>query len=351
MLKVADIYKTYEGTPLLEGVSFSARTGETVCLLGSSGSGKTTLLRIIAGLEAAEKGAVYWGGEDLSATPVHQRHFSLMFQDYALFPHLSVAENIAFGLKMAGMDAKTSASRVKQLLSQMNLEGFEKRRVTELSGGEQQRVALARSLAPNPRLLMLDEPLGALDRALREQLMEELRILLHRSGLPAVYVTHDQREAFSVADRIILLHQGHIVQDGTPNEVYAHPASLWAAHFLGMNNTLPAEVISTRPGLLQTPAVLFHVPDLTVGITPGMQVTVVLRPDAAILNEAEDGEGCFQVRVDDVIYYGDVYSCQFSTVKGQHRLQFLLKKPPQIGAMPWIKINMDGILVYHENNS
>ena len=172
MLEIRDIWKSYEGQPLLNGVSFSLEAGETVCLLGRSGSGKSTLLRIIAGLETAERGQVLWQGQDLSAVPVHLRQFGLMFQDYALFPHRDVAENVGFGLRMQGLSKAEISLRVAEALEQVNLAAFAKRRVTDLSGGEQQRVALARALAPRPRLLMLDEPLGALDRALREQLSD-----------------------------------------------------------------------------------------------------------------------------------------------------------------------------------
>ncbi len=192
MLTVENIYKTYEDQPLLKGVSFTVGAHESVCLLGASGSGKSTLLRIIAGLESAESGRILWQSQDLKPVPVHRRQFGLMFQDYALFPHRTVAENVAFGLRMQNLPRPEITNRVAEALDQVNLGSFSGRRVTDLSGGEQQRVALARALAPRPRLLMLDEPLGALDRALREQVMEGLRRLLHATGIPAVYVTHDQ---------------------------------------------------------------------------------------------------------------------------------------------------------------
>lgn len=238
MLEVQNIHKTYEGQPLLRGISFSVAEGETVCLLGASGSGKSTLLRIVAGLEAAESGRILWGGADISAMAAHRRNFGLMFQDYGLFPHLSVAENVAFGLKMKKLPAREIWERVAAVLGMVNMQGFEHRRVTDLSGGEQQRVALARALAPRPRLMMFDEPLGALDRALRDRLLGELRGILHRTRVPAIYVTHDQEEAFTIADRIILLHDGEIVQQGAPEAVYAHPKSAWVARFLGLGNVV-----------------------------------------------------------------------------------------------------------------
>ena len=238
MLGLIDIHKTYETQPLLSGISFSVEAGETVCLLGASGSGKSTLLRIISGLEQSESGQVLWNGADLASVPTHERNFGLVFQDYALFPHLSVTENVAFGLKMQNLPQDEIKLRVTASLEQVNLSGFAHRQVTDLSGGEQQRVALARALAPHPRLLMFDEPLGALDRALRDHLLDELRGILHASGVPAIYVTHDQEEAFAIADRIVLLHDGQIVQEGAPVDVFAHPASGWVANFLGLGNVI-----------------------------------------------------------------------------------------------------------------
>ena len=236
MLALKNIHKSYEGKPLLKAISFDVAHGETLCLLGPSGSGKSTLLRIISGLENAEVGDVYWDGESLAGVPSHERNFGLIFQDYALFPHLNVFENVAFGLKMQKIPKVAIQQRIAETLKQVHLTGFDSRRVTELSGGEQQRVALARALAPRPRLLMFDEPLGALDRRLREYLIVEIREILRESGMPAIYVTHDQAEAFALADRVMLLNDGEIVQSGSPEEIMDQPASAWVAEFLGVKN-------------------------------------------------------------------------------------------------------------------
>src|SRR5512135_216069 len=229
MLDVVSITKSYEGKPLLRGISFTVGQDETVCLLGPSGSGKSTLLLIIAGLETPESGEVRWDGQNLASVPAHLRDFGLVFQDYALFPHLDVFDNIAFGLRMKHGSEDEVQARVHEVLDLVNLPGFEKRRVTELSGGEQQRVALARALAPRPRLLMFDEPLGALDRALREELLGQLRRILRETGLPALYVTHDQDEAFRIGDRLLLLHEGQIIREGSVPQVWADPRSAWVA--------------------------------------------------------------------------------------------------------------------------
>ena len=301
MLEVQNITKSYEGQPLLRGVSLKVGPGETVCLLGRSGSGKSTLLRIIAGLESAEGGQVLWEGADMRDVPVHRRNFGLMFQDYALFPHRNVAENVAFGLRMQGVPRAEIDLRVAEALEKVNLGRFARRRVTDLSGGEQQRVALARALAPRPRLLMLDEPLGALDRALREQLGDELRRVLHHTGIPAIYVTHDQEEAFAIADRLILLHEGRIEQDGTPAQVFTRPVSAWAAAFLGQTNLVQGEVLGREPMRVRTP-----LGDLQSacgdGPAAGGRITLLLRASSARLG----GEvNLIRGQVEDAVFRGE----------------------------------------------
>lgn len=274
---------------MLRDVSFSVEPGEIVCLLGPSGCGKTTLLRIIAGLEKADAGSVTYDGQDLAQVPVYRRGFGLMFQDFALFPHKNVAENVAFGLYMTGASAARPSSvaiqaRVHEVLALVNLAGYEKRRVYELSGGEQQRVALARSLAPHPRLLMLDEPLGSLDRTLREELMTELRRILKQVSVTALYVTHDQQEAFAIADRVIILNAGRVEQVGTPLAVYRRPASRFVAHFLGMHNLLAGQVLSNDTAtVVATSLGALHCADQDQALEPGEAVTVLLRPDAGSL--------------------------------------------------------------------
>ena len=242
MLEVRNIFKAYEGKLILKDISFSVGAGETVCLLGASGSGKSTLLRIIAGLESPDSGLISFNGLDLANTAAHLRDFGLVFQDYALFPHLNVYDNIAFGLKMRRVAQDQISQRVVNALELVNLSGFDNRQVTDLSGGEQQRVALARALAPRPRLLMFDEPLGALDRTLREDLLNELRSILHQTNIPAIYVTHDQEEAFTLADRLLILYDGKIIRDGAPAEVWARPESAFVARFLGLGNVIAGEV-------------------------------------------------------------------------------------------------------------
>lgn len=295
LLKVSHVSKSYPGLPVLKEASFAVAQGEIACLLGPSGCGKTTLLRIVAGLEAPDTGTVTWDGQDLAGVPVHRRNFGFMFQDYALFPHKDVAANVAFGLRMAGWRPAEITTRVRETLALVALSGYEHRRVTDLSGGEQQRVALARSLAPRPRLLMLDEPLGALDRALREQLMNELRAILKRVGVTALYVTHDQEEAFAVADRVLIMRArpeagvgGWIEQDAPPAEVYRHPATAYVAAFLGFKNLMAGTVVAveTSSVTVETPLGILAAADAPGRFASGQRVTVLIRPEAADVRPA-----------------------------------------------------------------
>lgn len=232
MLQVDSVTVAFDGVPALNGASLEVGEDEAVALLGPSGSGKSTLLRVIAGLQTPQSGRVAWRGRDLSGMAVHKRRFGLMFQSAALFPHLSVAQNVGFGLEMAGMPRPEIEAKVNDALHWVGLEGFGSRSTEGLSGGEQQRVALARTLAPEPELVMLDEPLGSLDRNLRERLAGDIRRILTDRGVPALVVTHDRDEAAVMADRIALMRAGRIVQTGTLHQLVTDPADDWVAGFL-----------------------------------------------------------------------------------------------------------------------
>ncbi len=284
VLQVNHLQKSF-AAPVLDDVSFEVNQGEIVCLLGPSGCGKTTLLRMIAGLETADKGDVIFDGHAVRTVPVHQRGFGFMFQDFALFPHKNVWDNVIFGLRMQALSAAEIQQRGQAALATVGLAGFEQRDVHQLSGGEKQRVALARSLAPQPKLLMLDEPLGALDRQLREELMIEVRRILKRARLTAIYVTHDQAEAFAVADRVVIMNAGRIEQIGTPVEVYARPASEFVARFLGLPNLIDGTVISRAANVVVIRSALGHLHATTErAFKPDQAVTLLVRPDAATLD-------------------------------------------------------------------
>jgi len=266
MLELHAITRQFDGVFVLQGVNLTIMPGEILCLLGASGCGKTTLLRIIAGLESCNSGDIWLDGVSVKLTPPHQRGVGLMFQDFALFPHMNVLDNVAFGLKMQRVPRAEREARAREILAVVGLSGFEKRDVSQLSGGEKQRVALARSLAPNPRLLMLDEPLGSLDAALRERLVVELRDIIQRLGLTAIYVTHDQQEAFAIADRVAVMNVGKIEQVANPQELYQQPKTVFVAQFLGMNNIVPASWVARYLNhRVQTPFVLLHPDHIKLG--------------------------------------------------------------------------------------
>lgn len=335
MLKIQHIFKGYDGKPILQDVSFLVEVGETVCLLGASGSGKSTLLRIIAGLEDADSGSISFDGRDLSSTPAHLRDFGLVFQDYALFPHLNVSENVAFGLKMRRLPQNEVAERVANSLEMVNLRGFENRQVTDLSGGEQQRVALARVLATRPRLLMFDEPLGALDRTLREDLLNELRSILHQTNIPAIYVTHDQEEAFAMADRILILHGGEIVREGTPADVWANPESAFVARFLGLGNVFEGEV---REKLDKKWGVESAFGGFDIACEhehrKGDHVHLLVRP-----HSVGKGSNIVQGIVSDVIFQQDRFKLTLD-----NGLYFYLPSPPKVGERIQVSVKVECLL-------
>ncbi|MDW8338949.1 MAG: ABC transporter ATP-binding protein [Thermoleophilia bacterium] len=254
MLRVEHVSVSFGERRALDDVSLEVARGEIVTVLGPSGSGKTTLLRVIAGLERPDRGRVLLEGVDLAGVPPHRRGVGLVFQDHALFPHRDVWGNVVFGLRMQGASEEEIARRGRELLALVGLEGFERRSVATLSGGEQQRVALARALAPQPRVLLLDEPLGSLDRALRDRLLEDLADLFERLRLTALYVTHDQAEAFALGDRVAILREGRLAQVGTPDEIWTRPADADVARFLGLGNLrghalIRPEAVRVRPAV------------------------------------------------------------------------------------------------------
>ncbi|GEM47676.1 ABC transporter ATP-binding protein [Deinococcus cellulosilyticus] len=236
MLQVRTVSKQYGQTLALSKVSFNMQDGETLAILGPSGCGKSTLLRVLAGLEHPDQGDVLWDDQEITHLPPEKRLFSLVFQDYALFPHLNVLANVMFGLIERKTPRKQAGQVALDWLEKVNLQGLERRRVTELSGGQQQRVAVARALAVNPRLLLLDEPFSNLDQQLREEVQNELLATLRETRSSTILVTHDQQEAFKLASRVIVMREGKIEQVGTPSDLYHHPESRWVANFLGHDN-------------------------------------------------------------------------------------------------------------------
>ncbi|MDZ7708195.1 MAG: ABC transporter ATP-binding protein [Trueperaceae bacterium] len=239
-LELSGVVRRYGEVRAVDGVDLIVPPGRTLALLGPSGCGKSTLLRVVAGLEPPDAGTLRMDGRDLAGVPPQRRGIGMVFQDYALFPHLTVKDNVAFGLVERGWPVAEREARVTELLDAVDLTGLERRRPHELSGGQQQRVALARALAPRPALLLLDEPLSNLDRTLRDELTDELAELLSELDVQAIHVTHDQNEAFALADRVAVMHAGRIVQEGTPDELLDAPRNAWMARFLGLRELIPA---------------------------------------------------------------------------------------------------------------
>lgn len=298
-LALHKVSKSFANRRILENLTFDVGEGEIIALLGPSGCGKSTTLALIAGLIEPDHGEITWRGKSLRGIPPHRRNFGLMFQDLALFPHLNLFENVAFGLRLRGLPFAKIQQRVSEVLELVNLRGLEGRDVASLSGGEMQRVALARSLAPQPQLLMLDEPLASLDRTLKDRLAMELRQILRQTNQTAIYVTHDQEEAFMVADRIILLNGGRIEQIGTPPEIYRQPASPFVAEFLGMKNFIAAEIIREQgESWLSLPFARIRFPHQQEG-----KGWVLIRPEGARLNGEE--EFTLQGRVLQKFFRGD----------------------------------------------
>jgi ABC-type Fe3+/spermidine/putrescine transport system ATPase subunit len=335
MLTARNLKLSFDGKPLIENVSFQISEGETLALLGPSGSGKTTLLRIIAGLEQAESGEVYWDNLSLQEIPPDNRNFGLVFQDYALFPHLDVAGNIGFGLRTRGVAHADVNRTVSDILRLINLSGWERRRVNSLSGGEQQRVALGRALATQPRLLMLDEPLSALDRMLREELIVEIGRILRHSRVPAIYVTHDQEEAFSIATRVAILHEGRILQEGTPAEITAHPATGWIAEFLGLGTVVCGRVVKKRPLVVKTILGQFSFPERRASPAVGRTVRVLVRPEEGVLRRTNPHDPAWKSATVKNIRTRGIWDRLFLSISEDLTVTCDVKRPVPIGTNVW----------------
>ncbi len=307
-LRVERLTKRFGEVAAVDDVSISIRKGEIFALLGSSGCGKSTLLRMLAGFETSSSGAIYLEGREISALRPFERPINMMFQSYALFPHLSVWENVAFGLKRHGQARERIEAQVDRMLALVQLKAYAQRKPHQLSGGQQQRVALARSLALEPRLLLLDEPLGALDRKLRAQTQFELHSIIKSVGVTCVLVTHDQEEAMTMADRIAVMSAGRFVQVGAPREIYETPANRFVADFIGTVNLFDGILVEDEADhcVIETPAGRFYVGHGITGVK-GQRLSVALRPEkiemATEPPERTDAN-CLQGRVIESAYFG-----------------------------------------------
>lgn len=307
-VELHNVTKRFGDVVAVDDVSLQISDGEFFSLLGPSGCGKTTTLRMIAGFENPTQGEIYIQGELMGLTPPFERNTNMVFQDYALFPHMSVAKNVGFGLEMKKVPKKEIAQRVEEALELVRLPGFEKRRPDQLSGGQQQRVALARALINRPGVLLLDEPLGSLDLKLRKEMQLELKGLQHRLGITFVYVTHDQEEALTMSDRIAVMDQGKVLQIGTPTEIYERPTGRFVADFIGETNFLEG-IVSKQDGTYVMVDVAGMAPVLAESaeeFAPGKRVTVAVRPEKITIRKEEPGRenNWCQGTIESVVYIG-----------------------------------------------
>ncbi|MGQ7804113.1 putrescine ABC transporter ATP-binding subunit PotG [Hafnia alvei] len=322
LLEIRNLSKTFDGQLAVDDVNLTIYKGEIFALLGASGCGKSTLLRMLAGFEMPTSGQIVLDGQDLAHVPPYQRPINMMFQSYALFPHMSVEQNIAFGLKQDRLSRGEISQRVEEMLSLVHMQEYAKRKPHQLSGGQRQRVALARSLAKRPKLLLLDEPMGALDKKLRERMQLEVADILERVGVTCVMVTHDQEEAMTMAGRIAIMNRGKFVQIGEPEEIYEHPNSRYSAEFIGSVNVfdgilkeqLDDALLIQSPGLLNPLKV-----DLDAAVVEGVPVQIALRPEKILLCEEPPEDGCNYAtgEVVHIAYLGDLSIYHVKLLSGQ----------------------------------
>ena len=301
LLKLSGIVKDFGDNRVINDVSFSVKSNEFLTILGPSGCGKTTLLRAIGGFEEPTAGKIFLNGEDMAGIPPHKRQVNTVFQKYALFPHLNVFDNVAFGLKLKKVPKDEIRKRVKAMLKLVDLKGFEKRNITKLSGGQQQRVAIARALINHPKILLLDEPLGALDLKLRKDMQIELKQIQQNLGIAFVYVTHDQEEALSMSDTVVVMKDGKIAQMGTPQDIYNEPVNAFVADFIGENNIFDGVMVED-----QQVEILGAVLPYNDGVWPkGRPVDAVIRPEDVKVVAPENGY--WRSRVESVVFKGVHY--------------------------------------------
>ncbi len=304
-LELRGVTKRFDAATVVSSFDLQADEGELVSILGGSGCGKTTTLRMIAGFESPTEGAIRIGGMEVVEVPPHRRGVGMVFQNYALFPNMTAAQNIGFGLRVAGKKPDEVRERVRQLFGLIHMEGFEGRYPHQMSGGQQQRVALARALAIQPRVLLLDEPLSALDAGIRVRLREEIRAIQRKLGITTIYVTHDQEEALSLSDRVVVMREGRIAQVGTPWEIYNHPASAFVASFIGSLNVLASEVVDPQAGTLSVQGQLVTV------VAPcerpaGDAVRLSLRPEMISLSNGHPDSNRLTGTVTNVAFLGSI---------------------------------------------
>ncbi|PZO82233.1 MAG: spermidine/putrescine ABC transporter ATP-binding protein [Mesorhizobium amorphae] len=349
-LSISGVRKDFGGNTVVNDFNLDVGRGEFVSFLGPSGCGKTTMLRMVAGFEEPTAGRIAIGGRDVTNLKPNQRDIGMVFQAYALFPNLTVAQNIAFGLRVAGASRAEQDARVKEMLGIIKLPDFGSRYPYQLSGGQQQRVALARALAPSPKLLLLDEPLSALDAKVRVSLRDEIRAIQKRLGITTVFVTHDQEEALSMSDRIVVMYGGRAEQVGTPFEIYNKPATRFVASFVGTLNVLEGTVAGADRGLVDVDGQRIDL-GRRIDAPDGAKVSLALRPEAVSLGESEGrGEG-LSGTIGDVHFLGSVIRVRVGVGKGAVMLDTFndpSRPPPVAGETVRIGFAPRDVLVLSE---
>lgn len=343
MIEFIDISKSYDGSLILDEFNLTVQENEFVTLLGPSGCGKTTTLRMLGGFETPDSGRILFDGQDITHVPANERKLNTVFQKYSLFPHMSIAENIAFGLKISKKSKAYIEDKVRYALKLVNLEGFEHRSVDSLSGGQQQRIAIARAIVNEPKVLLLDEPLGALDLKLRQSMQYELMRLKEELGITFLYVTHDQEEALTMSDKIVVMNQGYIQQIGTPEDIYNEPENAFVADFIGHSNILDGIMIEDR--LVEILGA--KIPCVDEGFGTNKPVDVVIRPEDVEL--VEPSEGFLEGDVTSLIFKGVHY--ELDVMAGGFEWLVHTTKYIPVGTHVGIKVIPFNIQIMHKPES
>ena len=348
LIRLEGIVKSFDDTMVLNGIDLSVEENQFVTLLGPSGCGKTTTLRIIAGFETPDEGRVLFDGKDITNMPANERPVNTVFQNYALFPHMNVGENIAFSLRVKNKSEDEIRSRVKKALKLVNLKGFENRRIDQLSGGQQQRIAMARAIVNEPRVLLLDEPLGALDLKLRQEMEYELVRLKNELGITFIYITHDQEEALTMSDKVVVMNEGYIQQEGSPQEIYDEPVNAFVADFIGDSNIVPGQMVDER--VVKIDGVEYPCIDGTEeGFPPRRRVDVVIRPED--IDIVPYGKGQWNGTIISKLFIGVHYEMLVQSEDG--KVEWLLQNYDQhdVGEKIGMKVDPENIQIMHKPKS
>ncbi|HHW95579.1 MAG TPA: ABC transporter ATP-binding protein [Mogibacterium sp.] len=348
LIRLESIVKSYDGNIVLDGINLSVSENEFVTLLGPSGCGKTTTLRLIGGFEKPDEGRIFFDGKEINNVPANQRPVNTVFQNYALFPHMNVGENIAFGLRIKNKTDQYIKDKIEYVLKLVNLKGFETRSIHQLSGGQQQRIAMARAIVNEPRVLLLDEPLGALDLKLRQEMEYELVRLKKELGITFIYVTHDQEEALTMSDKVVVMNEGRIQQEGTPEQIYNEPENAFVADFIGDSNILPGKMI--RDYLVMINGIEFPCIDGSEqGFKPRQKVDVVIRPEDIEIKPY--GKGLFNGTIISKLFIGMHYEMLVESEDG--KIEWLLQNYDQheVGEKIGMYVKPENIQIMHKPRS